>query len=158
VDETQNIEEPTADPTQELNLEVETPKPEPSTEDQNTADADEEVSDRVDSEDGTEDMQERYRPYGDRNLGSQQISNMLQMGTIVLHYPHRDVHVPLDGDAALRLLTMFRARTDRHWQDDLNPHRSSAKSGWLVLDLNEVLCVSWTPSAGSGVRTAIDPQ
>ena len=78
-------------------------------------------------------------------------------GTVTLHYPERDVPVVLDGENALRLLSMFAER--RHGPSDrLDSESSTAFAGWLVLDLDEVRAMSWWPSIGSRPsRTVIDP-
>lgn len=84
--------------------------------------------------------------------------NRVVVDTLTLHYPARDVSLPLDGDAALRVLTMFWRRRRGPHADRLDPETSSALSGWLVLDLDEPLAVSWYPVLGSpSTRTAIDP-
>jgi hypothetical protein len=158
MDEIENNEEATTESTDEANLDVESPPVEALAEDEVADDGDDEESDPDESKEHTRDDRGQYRPYLDNDVTAQRLINMRQRGFVVLHYPHRDVHVPFDGDSALRLLTMFRDRTDKYWQDELNPHRSSAKTGWLALDLNEVLCISWLPSTAPNPRTAIDPS
>lgn len=81
--------------------------------------------------------------------------NMRTPGQLVLHYPSRDVTLYLDGEAAMRLLTMFHRRTDRHFGDVINPG-CSASAGWVVLDLHEPMAMSWSPIALTN-RTAVDP-
>ena len=78
-------------------------------------------------------------------------------GTVTLHYPARDVRVVLDGATALRLLEMF-ARRQTGPSDPLDTASSTAFAGWLVLDLEELLAVSWWPSTGGRPdRTVLDP-
>ena len=78
-------------------------------------------------------------------------------GTVTLHYPERDVRVVLDGATALRLLSMF-ARRRTGPSDRLDPNDSTALAGWLVVDLNELLAVSWWPSLSElPDRTVLDP-
>jgi hypothetical protein len=158
MDEMPNVDEPTTEPAEDANLDVESPPVEALDEDEEANDAGDEENDPDDSQERTRDDRGLYRPYLDNSLTTQRLINMQQLGIVILHYPHRDVRVPFDGDSALRLLTMFRDRTDKYWQDELNPHKSSAKTGWLVLDLNEVLCISWLPSTEPDARTAIDPK
>ncbi|MDA8063853.1 MAG: hypothetical protein M0T80_15750 [Actinomycetota bacterium] len=80
------------------------------------------------------------------------------LGQLVLHYPDRDVTVLLDGEAAIRVLTMFARRREGGLGDVLNPTLSSAASGWVVLDLQEPLALSWLPGLPSRApRTAVDP-
>jgi hypothetical protein len=158
MDEIENNEESTTELTDEAILDVESPPVEPLAEDEVADAGDDEESDPDDSQEHTRDDRGQHRPYLDNYLTTQRLINMQQLGIVILHYRHRDVRVPFDGDSALRLLTMFRDRTDKYWQDELNPHRSSAKTGWLVLDLNEVLCISWLPLAAPDPRTAIDPK
>jgi hypothetical protein len=158
MDEIPNVNEPTTEIADEANLNVKSPPVEALAEDEVADDTHDEETDPSDSQERTRDDRGLYRPSLDNDLTTQRLINMQQWGVVVLHYPHRDVRVPIDGDAALRLLTMFRDRTDKHWQDELNPHTSSAKTGWFVLDLNELLCISWTPSTAPDPRTAIDPK
>jgi hypothetical protein len=87
-----------------------------------------------------------------------QLMNQGQLGLLVLHFPERDVKLVFDGDSALRVLTMFKDRTDRKWKDQLNPTSSSALSGWCVLDLRLPLAISWMPMGDEPPRTAIDPR
>ncbi len=86
-----------------------------------------------------------------------QETNRKRLGQITLHYPARDVKVLLDGDSAIRLLTMFRERDEGHWSDYLNPFISSAERGWLVMDLTEPLAISYLPLGDQAKRTSIDP-
>ena len=86
-----------------------------------------------------------------------QETNRKRLGQIILHYAARDVKVLLDGDSAIRLLTMFRERTESHWSDYLNPFISSAERGWLVMDLTEPLAISYLPLGDQAKRTSIDP-
>jgi hypothetical protein len=158
MDEIENSEESTTELPDEAILDVESPPVEPLAEDEVVDDGDDEESDPDESHEHTRDDRGQYRPYLINDLTPQRLINMHQWGFVVLHYPLRDVRVPFDGDSALRLLTMFRDRTDKYWQDELNPHRSSAKTGWLVLNLDEVLCISWLPSTAPNPRTAIDPS
>lgn len=84
--------------------------------------------------------------------------NMTLAGVLSLHYPARDVRVPVDGDSAMRLLTMFKTRSDAPWKDDLDPRWSSAASGWVVLDLQQLLAMPYYPQTPPLERTAIDPH
>lgn len=86
-----------------------------------------------------------------------QETNRKRLGQITLHYAARDVKVLLDGDSAMRLLTMFRERAEGHWSDYLNPFISSAEQGWLVMDLTEPLAISYLPLGDQAKRTSIDP-
>jgi hypothetical protein len=84
--------------------------------------------------------------------------NLTTLGQLTLHYPSRDVTVLLDGDAALRLLTMFSQRREGDLADVLDPDTSEAQVGWVVLDLDEPLAMSWLPGLpGKRPRTVIDP-
>ncbi len=84
--------------------------------------------------------------------------NMGLVGLLSLHYPARDVRIPVDGDSAMRILTMFKTRSDARWKDDLDPRWSSAASGWVVLDLQQLLAMSYYPQTPPLERTAIDPH
>lgn len=84
--------------------------------------------------------------------------NRAVLGQLVLHYESRDVTVVLDGDAGLRVMTTFANRKDERWADTLHPEESWALSGWLVLDLQEPLAMSWLPGLPARVpRTTVDP-
>jgi hypothetical protein len=106
---------------------------------------------------GPEDDESEHNPELDHRSLIQLI-NQGQLGLLVLHFPQRDVRLAFDGDSALRVLTMFKDRTDRKWKDQLNPTSSSALSGWCVLDLRLPLAISWMPIGDEPPRTAIDPQ
>lgn len=86
------------------------------------------------------------------------VANRAVLGQLVLHYPVRDVTVLLDGEAAIRVLTMFARRREGGFGDVLNPLMSSGASGWVVLDLQEPLAMSWLPGLPARApRTAVDP-
>lgn len=96
-------------------------------------------------------------PSGPRSLVE---VNRLTHGVVTLHYPSRDVEVPLDGDSALRLLTAFRRSDDLGLGDRLDPEASAAFTGWLVLDIasdEAPLAISWMPQLTREQRMAIDP-
>lgn len=79
-------------------------------------------------------------------------------GELILHYPARDVTLTIDGDAAIRLLTMFARRNDDRWGDALDPERSLALAGWVVLDLRQPLAMTWVPGVPTPApRTVVDP-
>ena len=116
-----------------------------------------------DPEDDTGDADSDHMPslgefddlFGDAGLPASPNSRVF--GTVTLHYPERDVRVVLDGATALRLLSMF-ARRRTGPSDPLDPDSSTALAGWLVLDLNELLAVSWWPSLSElPDRTVLDP-
>ncbi len=82
------------------------------------------------------------------------------IGMLTLHYPARDVEVFLDGDSAVRLLTIFKRRHEGELADPLNPYLSSADAGWVVADLLQAppLAMSWMPGLPTlHQRTAMDP-
>jgi hypothetical protein len=84
--------------------------------------------------------------------------NLTVLGQLTLHYPSRDVTVLLDGDAAMRVLTMFSQRREGGLADLVDPELSEAAAGWVVLDLDEPLAMSWLPGLpGKRPRTAVDP-
>jgi hypothetical protein len=110
----------------------------------------EDVADSADSADSPH--EEPYQRYSIR------ASNMGVIGTVTLHGPSRDVHLLMDGESALRLLKCFEQRSDRGYADYLDIDRSSARNGWLVIDLDEFDAMSWRPgTAKKGPRTVIDP-
>ena len=84
--------------------------------------------------------------------------NQLKVGYLTLHYPTRDVRIPVDGDAALRVMAAHQRRRQQGLGDILNPTFSSAASGWLTLDPEEPMAISWLPGLGQQRRRmAIDP-
>lgn len=89
-------------------------------------------------------------------ISSMEGVNRRVIGTLTLHYSTRDVRVPMDGDSAMRLLTMFRQRRDGGHGDEIST-QSFAGNGWLVLDLSEPLAMSWWPQMPPTPRTALDP-
>lgn len=83
------------------------------------------------------------------------------LGVLRLSYAARDVEIVLDGDSALRLLAIYRDRArprSDQWADAMDPLRSDANNAWVVLDVNDVLAMSWAPGlAQRPPRTTIDP-
>ena len=104
-----------------------------------------------------EEEEDTHEPSGQDILLIREM-NMGLSGLLSLHYPARDVRIPVDGDCAMRMLTMFKTRTDARWHDDLDPRWSSAASGWVVLDLEQLLAMSYYPQRPQGDRTALDPH
>lgn len=80
------------------------------------------------------------------------------LGQLVLHYPSRDVTVFLDGDAALRVMRAHQLRDPRGLGDRLRPMTSTAAAGWLTLDVEEPLAMSWLPGLPARQeRMSVDP-
>ena len=82
-------------------------------------------------------------------------------GRLTLVYPQRTVVVRCDGDAALRILAMVSGQSTGHLQDRLDPAKSTAFAGWLVID-PDLLTASWEPTWGSEPvttrrRIVVDP-
>lgn len=125
------------------------------THDEDVADREEDLEDEAALSD--EESDGDLPPFTEGALSIRNL-NMTLSGVLTLHYPARDVRVIVDGDAAMRLLAMFRARSDEHWKDSVDPRWSSAASGWLVLDLPELLAMSYAPLERQRERTAIDPR
>lgn len=97
------------------------------------------------------------RPSPPRKIGLQSVNATIP-GMLTLHLERRDVHVTLDGDAALRMLKMFELRDARAFADEMHPMLSSARVGWVVVDLDDVRAMSWTPDDPmSRRRTIVDP-
>lgn len=79
-------------------------------------------------------------------------------GRLVLHYPERDVTFTVDGETAMRVLTMLVRRRDGGLGDPMSPSASPA-AAWFVFDLGEPLAASWTPGMPMPPRrTAVDPN
>lgn len=119
------------------------------------ADADEGSEEGVGDEGG--EVENADGQTDERKALSRRTVNHVVVGNLTFHYAARDVTLMLDGDAAMRVLTMFwRQRPGPH-ADRLDPETSSAVSAWLVFDLEEPLAVSWYPILGTRTRTAVDP-
>lgn len=79
-------------------------------------------------------------------------------GTLVVHFPERDVRTVLDGLTAMRVLTCF-ARRGSQFADDVRL-TSAAENRWFVVDLAAALAVSWEPEDavdGLDQPVAFDP-
>lgn len=87
--------------------------------------------------------------------------NRLEFGQLYLHTVSRDVVVPLDGDAAARVMAVFAGTGRRSVMRDLmSPLLSDMGNLWLAVDLREVVAISWIPglpSTGDRVMT-VDPS
>lgn len=117
-----------------------------------TASPDDDAEDDVNDEGGDE----RPRMHERLTLSPR---NAAVIGQVTLHYAARDVVVYLDGDAAMRLLTMYRNRREGIYGDQLDPYDTDARNAFVVLDLDDPpLTVSWLPGVPTRrPRTAIDP-
>lgn len=86
--------------------------------------------------------------------------NRLEFGQLYLHTVSRDVVVPVDGDAAARVMAVFAGTGRRSVMRDLmSPLLSDMSNLWLAVDLREVVAISWIPglpSSGDRVMT-VDP-
>jgi hypothetical protein len=79
-------------------------------------------------------------------------------GTLVVHFPERDVRTVLDGLTAMRVLTCF-ARRSSQFADHVRL-TSAAENRWFVVDLAAALAVSWEPEdtvGGLDQPVAFDP-
>ena len=111
-----------------------------------------------DEDDDLADGSDNLPPWGPRRVFSHRNAGVI--GVLSLHYPARTVDVFLDGDSALRMLSMFKRRHEGNLADGLDPYTSSAHAGWLVADLFDKppMAMSWMPGLPSRVQhTAIDP-
>ena len=109
-------------------------------------------------EDGVEDDEMDGDEMPPRTTFVANSANQAQLGKLTLHYPERDVTVLVDGDAALRVMSAHRRRAHLGLGDILDPAISQARSGWLTLDPQEPLAISWLPGLpGKQPRMAIDP-
>lgn len=83
--------------------------------------------------------------------------NRQTAGRLSLHYPAREIELIVDGDAALRLLSMWN-RSTHDLADDPDPARAYAGFGWAGIDLSSVLVATWTPGLGDSTeRVVVDP-
>lgn len=97
----------------------------------------------------------------DTNYGrvrQQMLLNRQTWGRLILHFPARDVAVPLDGSTAMRVLRMFADR-NHDWHGDRFDWTASAMNGWFVYDSTEPIAMSWEPDLPGRERrrTVIDP-
>lgn len=85
--------------------------------------------------------------------------NRFTPGRLVFHHRVRDIAVPADGDAAMRVIGWF-SRAELHPVADFVAARfSDARNGWTTMDLTEVVGVTWTPSSlPAGERVVFDPH
>ena len=118
---------------------------------ENTEDSKGETEDPVDEQDDADSNDGEHVP-------TNREVNMAISGVLTLHYELRDVSLVVDGDAALRLITMFETQSDEQWRDLVDPLWSSAASGWLSLNLAEPMAVSYLPFPRRFGRTTIDPH
>lgn len=117
----------------------------------------------VDQGDGAETAITEGEPVGEAELEREGLRRRLDRnratwGRLILHYPARDVAVPLDGSTAMRVLQMFAERRS-DWTGDRFDWTSSAMNGWFVYDSTEPIAMSWEPHLPGmeGRRTVIDP-
>jgi hypothetical protein len=112
----------------------------------------------ADAQDGGADSEDEGTPGFDRASVATSLVTRAVLGQLIVHYEARDVTLVLDGEAAVRLMTMFARRREGGLGDVMDPEESSALSGWLVLDVQEPLAMSWLPGLPSRPqRTAVDP-
>lgn len=64
----------------------------------------------------------------------------------------------IDGDSAIRLLTMFKEGKEGRWSDLLHLFVSNAESGWIVLNLEEPLAISYLSVTPKPKLTVTDPS
>lgn len=88
------------------------------------------------------------------------VSNMGLLGTLVLHYASRDVTVVVDGDAAMRIMKAAETNSARGLADVIDPKRSPASTGWVVLAPTQPLALSWFPGLPDRehAKAAFDPS
>jgi hypothetical protein len=92
-------------------------------------------------------------------LAQRRERNALVRGRVVLHYPSRDVTFDdVDGDAAMRILSLCAGTVGAQEMDDLHPMLSSARALWMVFDERSPLAVTWTPHPlATRTKATIDP-
>ena len=121
-------------------------EPEPKSEDATNGDTSE-----------PEDSQDDHRVDRPTSPGPVREDNRSVVGTLVLHFDHRDVRVLLDGDTGLRALDAIR-RKDSRKGDRLSIYTSTAETYWVVFRPSEVLAGSWLPGIPDGHEgIALDP-
>lgn len=98
-------------------------------------------------------------PVSPRAVRTMRDVNKLVPGVLTVHYIQRDVSLAVDGDAAIRAIATWH---DQHegFTDPLHPVSSSAISGWVGIDLEYVMGLTWMPTLGAGEiqRVTIDPR
>jgi hypothetical protein len=89
-------------------------------------------------------------------VSAQSDANRRLYGELVLHYPSRDVTVLLDGDTGLRVMRLFLQPDATEFADPIGPG-SDADRGWLALDLDQLMAISWQIASPNPTRLAVDP-
>lgn len=84
--------------------------------------------------------------------------NRARLGTLTLHTRQRDIELTVDGDAALRAIATFAGKPG--YQDELTPEMDSSWNGWVGIDFDQLVAISWSPVGGDRRpgRSTIDPR
>lgn len=99
------------------------------------------------------------RTWSERRTANKE--NVSVLGELTICYADRVVTLPMDGDAAMRIMTGWHHNLPRVWADPLDPAASPAKFAWVVVSLEDVLAMMWMPGLRVGgeqpKRMAVDP-
>lgn len=71
--------------------------------------------------------------------------NTLIRGTLTLRTATRDIDLDIDGDVAMRILTVFHDQsTRRYWTDRSDPNNTLALEDYIAVDMAQVVLMTWT--------------
>lgn len=86
--------------------------------------------------------------------------NVTVIGELHVFYRERTIVVPVDGDAAMRLMAGWQRNRPGIWADPLDPSTSPAVFSWAAISFDGVLGMVWLPGLGHAAepqRMAVDP-
>ena len=82
--------------------------------------------------------------------------NQLSMGELTVHFRNRSVTFAMDGQSAVRLLSVLVGHRHSVTLDLIDPQKASAFRGWVMVDATEVVGAEWNPLPRPS-RVAVDP-
>ncbi len=95
-------------------------------------------------------------PVGTRLAVSRAELNQLSMGELTVHFQNRSVTFAMDGQSALRMLSVLVGHRHSVTLDLIDPEKASAFRGWIMVDATEVVGAEWNPLPRPS-RVAVDP-
>lgn len=110
-----------------------------------------EQSDAEDERDEGEEV-----PPGRRLAVSRAELNQLSMGELAVHFRNRSVTFAMDGQSAMRMLSVLVGHRHSVTLDLIDPQKASAFRGWVMVDATEVVGAEWNPLPRP-CRVAVDP-
>lgn len=82
--------------------------------------------------------------------------NQLSMGELTVHFRNRSVTFAMDGQSAMRMLSVLVGHRHSVTLDLVDPKEASAFSAWVMVDATEVVGAEWNPLPRPS-RVAVDP-